>query len=200
LYLRGFVNTGTGISGAQALTERRGNGNVGIGTTTIAGGTNVQVTAGTGGVVIYWTSGPITTPSVTVAGDITINLRGLESAATVNAGFAVLIERTDDAGSVLSTVVPLQAVGAELGLSQSVRTLTVTPTSTNFSFNERIKVTVSYTNAGGTMGAGTATVNVNGAASGAGGDSFITLTEDIVTGVVQDVSPFEIKGSNAYYG
>lgn len=188
-----------GGAGVFSLSQRRGNAAITAVTTSTAGGTNIPVTLTAGGTALTWYSGPCDGPSVTVSGDITVNLRGLESANAVNAGLAILIENVDNAGAFRGTVLSRRVVGAELTTTQSARTLTVAPTSTVFSNGERFKVTISLINVG-TMGAGTASFFYNGGAAAATGDSYITIAEDIVTGDIQDVSPFEIKGSNAYYG
>lgn len=167
-------------------------------TTATIGGTNIQVTATAGGQALVFLSEPLT-EGVTISGTITPNLRGLESAGTVNAGFAVLIERADNAGAALQTLVTRQIVGAELGTSEAARTTSLTPTSRTFSAGDRIRLTVSLINVG-TMAGGSVTMHYNGAAAAASGDNYIRFTEDFVTDDIQDVSPFEIKGTNAYYG
>lgn len=180
------------------MGQRRGRTVTTAVTTSTASGTNIQVTATAGGQALTFFSEPLT-EGVTISGTVTPNLRGLESAGTVNAGLALLVERANTAGVAQSTVIARQVIGAELVTTESARTASLTPTSTAFSAGERIRVTVSLINVG-TMAAGTATMHYNGAAAAASGDNYITFTENFVTDDIQDVSPFEIKGSNAYYG
>ena len=189
-----------GGSGQFSLGQRRGSAQATAITNTTNGGTNIPLVDTPGGTALTWFSGQISTSSVTVAGSIFVNLRGLEGAAANNAGLAILIEKTDSAGTVISTVVPRQLVGGELNTpTQTAQTLTVTPTSTTFSSGQRFKVTISVINVG-VMGAGTMNFFYNGRADAIAGDSYFTLTENMVTDDIQDVSPFEIKGTNAYYG
>lgn len=164
-------------------------------TATTAGGTNIPL-------AITWFSDPITA-AVTISGTVTVNVWGFEAANTVNAGAGILIERTNNAGTVQSTIVAVTGVPAtitEYTTAPTVKTGTYTPTSTNMAVGERIKFTVSVRNVG-TMGAN-ATGVTNGYAgptAGANGDAYIEFTENFVVDLTQDVGPFEIVGSG-YYG
>ena len=186
-------------SGQLSLSQRRGDAPSGAITDTTISGTNIQITQGSGGTPLTWFSGQMATSSVTISSNIYVNLRGLEFSATVNAGLAILIEKTDSAGTVISTVVSRQLVGAELSTAQLAQNLNVTPTSTTFSSGERLKITISLINVG-TMSTGGANFLYNARVANTSGDSYITLTENFCTSDIQDVSPFEIKGTNAYYG
>ena len=178
------------------LSERTGNINNAVITTTTAGGTAIDVTAGAGGNTIYWFSEPITT-AVTVSGTMTVQLRGQVSATTVNACLAVIVERTDNSGSVISTVlnttVPDPATA--LGLGAANVNDTYTPTSTSFAVGDRIKVTQQLRNVG-TMGAGTATIGFNSQVLATA--PRLEFAEDIVTDQPVEVGSYEIYGSNAY--
>ncbi len=178
------------------LSERTGTLNTTRVTTTTAGGTAIDVTDTAGGNTIYWFSEPITT-AVTVSGTMTVQLRGQESATTVNAGLAVIVERTDNSGSVISTVlnatVPDPAV--ELGTGAGNPSDTYTPTSTSFSVGDRIKVTQQVRNVG-TMGAGTVTIGFD--AGSAAIAPRVEFAEDIVTDQPVEVGSYEIYGSNGY--
>jgi len=198
-FLRGYGSpTLTSPSGSVylLLSERSGAANTTRVTTTTASGTAIDVTDTAGGNTIYWFSEPITT-AVTVSGTMTVQLRGQESATTVNACLAVIIERTDNSGSVISTVlnatVPDPAV--ELGTGASNVTDTYTPTSTSFAVGDRIKVTQQVRNVG-TMGAGTVTIGFDsGIATIA---PRVEFAEDIVTDQPVEVGSYEIFGSNGY--
>lgn len=180
------------------MGQRRGRVVTTAATTATLAGTNIQVTATAGGTALTFFSEPLT-EGVTISGTVTPNLRGLESANAVNAGFALLVERANTAGVAQSTVIARQVIGTELATSEAARTASLTPTSTAFAAGERIRVTISLINVG-TMGTGTVTMHYNGAASAASGDNFLTFTENFCTDDIQDVSPFEIVGRNAYYG
>lgn len=197
-FLRNIAST-LGGAGQFSMGQRRGRTVTTAVTTSTASGTNIQVTATAGGQALKFFSEPMTA-AVTISGTIQPNLRGFESANAVNAGLALLVERANNAGVAQSTVIARQVIGAELVTTEASRSgAALTPTSTAFAAGERICVTVSLINVG-TMGAGTVSFVYNGAASAASGDNFLTFTETFLTDDIQDVSPFEIIGSNAYYG
>jgi hypothetical protein len=154
------------------------------------------VTISLGGQALQWFSEPIT-ETVTISGTVTPNIRGNESANTVNAGAGVLIERCNNAGAVQSTIVADTVVGAEYGTSDAARTANLTPTSTAMAVGERIKVTLKVRNVG-TMAAGTVFNSYNGPAAGASGDTYVRFAENIRTDEVIDVQQPEIYGSNGY--
>jgi len=147
-------------------------------------------------------SEPITA-AITISGTVTVNIRGLESANTVNAGRGILIERTNNAGVVQSTIVAVTGVPAtitEFTTADAANgAATYTPTSTAMAVGERIRVTLSIRNVG-TMGAGTATISHDGPATAVAGDTWVRFNENILTDEVLDVPAFEIRGRNAYYG
>ena len=199
-FLRSLTST-LGGAGQLCMAQKRGRASTTAITTTTAGGTNIPVTTSAGGQALTWFSEPITV-AVTVSSTVTVNVRGLESANTVNAGAGILIERTDNAGTVLSSIVAVTGIPAtitEFGTTDAAKTGTYTATSTAMAVGERIKVTLSIRNVG-TMGAGTATISYNGAAAAAAGDTYVTFTQDIITDEQKDVPTNEIWGMNGYYG
>lgn len=195
LFLRDLASTLAG-AGQKAMSQRRGRTAVTTTTNTTASGTNITITATAGGQALSWFSEPLTN-AVTISGTITLNIRCRESANTVNAGVALLIERANNAGTVQSTVSARAVIGAEAGTTESARTGTRTPTSTAFSAGDRIKVTLSVINVG-TMAAGTFNTYHDGPTAGASGDSYVTFTENFVTDDIIDVQQPEIYGSNGY--
>lgn len=197
-FLRSRTST-VGGAGNSELNQRRGRSLTEAVTTTTASGTNITVTATAGGQALAWFSEPITA-AVTISGTVTPNIRGRESANTVNAGAGILIERCNNAGTVQSTIVPDTVVGLEFGLTESARTANITPTSTAMAVGERIKVTLKIRNVGGTMAAGTATISYDGAAVNGQGDTYVRFAEDIRTDEVIDVQLPEVFGSNGYRG
>lgn len=196
LFLRDLAST-LGGAGQKAMLARRGRTAVTTTTNTVASGTNITITATAGGQVLSWFSEPVTN-AVTISGTITLNIRCRESANTVNAGVALLIERANNAGTVQSTVSARAVIGAEAGTTEAARTGTRTPTSTAFSAGDRIKVTLSVINVG-TMAAGTFNTYHDGPAAAASGDSYVTFTEDFVTDEIMEVGASEIYGAG-YYG
>jgi len=195
-----FESSSLGGAGQRRMSQRRGSGGVQFATTTTAGGTNITCT--NAGVALSWFSEPITT-AITISGTITVNIRGQESANTVNAGRGILIERTNTAGTVQSTIVADSTVPATITEYTTTEAAngaaTYTPTSTAMAVGERIKVTLKVRNVG-TMGAGTVTNNCNGSAAGGAGDTWVRFTQDIRTDEIEEVPMFEIIGRNAYYG
>lgn len=197
LYFRDIASS-LGGAGQESLLQRQGNGIITTTTNTTSGGTNITITATAGGQALTWFSEPLT-QAVTISGSITQNIRVRESANTVNAGIALLMERCNNAGTVQSTVLARAVIGAEAGTTESARNAARTPTSTAFSAGDRIKITLSVINVG-TMGAGTFNTYHDGPASGGSGDSYVTFTEDFGTDEIWDVSPFQIYGTNGYRG
>lgn len=195
LFLRDLAST-LGGAGQKAMLARRGRTAVTTTTNTTAAGTNITITATAGGQALSWFSEPVTN-AVTISGTITLNIRCRESANTVNAGVALLIERANNAGTVQSTVSARAVIGAEAGTTEAARTGTRTPTSTAFSAGDRIKVTLSVINVG-TMGAGTFNTYHDGPAAAASGDSYVTFTEDFVTDEIIEVGANEIYGGGIY--
>lgn len=197
------VASGLGGAGQRGLSQRRGRASATVVTSTTAGGTNIVVTATGGGQALTWFSEPIT-EAITISGTVTVNIRGLEAANTVNAGRGILIERTNNAGTVQSTIVAdstVPAVITEYTTTDAANgAATYTPTSTNMAAGERIKITLKVRNVG-TMAANASGVtnSHDGPAAGAAGDTWVRFNEDIRTDEVLDVAPFEIVGSG-YYG
>lgn len=197
LYLRDLASSLAG-AGQKALLARSGRTIITTTTTTTASGTNITITAAAGGQALSWFSEPLTA-AVTISGSITQNILCRESANTVNAGIALLLERCNNAGVVQSTVLARAVIGAEAGTTEAARNAARTPTSTAFSAGDRLKVTLSVINVG-TMGNGTFNTYHDGPTTGGSGDSYVRFTEDFVTDELWDVSPFQIIGSNGYRG
>lgn len=199
-----FLRSGAsdlGGAGQRRLSPRMGRTSSTVVTNTVASGTNITVTATGGGQALSWFSDPITT-GFTISGTVTVNIRGLESANAVNAGRGILIERTNNAGTVQSAIlndVTVPSTITEFSTTDAANgAATYTPTSTAMSVGDRIKVTLKIRNVG-TMGAGTATISHDGAVSGAAGDTWVQFNENFVTDMVHDVPPFEVR-QEGYYG
>lgn len=197
LYLRDLASS-LGGAGQKTLSEMAGRAAVTTTTNTTASGTNITITATAGGQALSWFSEPVT-EAVTVSGSITQNIRVRESATSVNAGIALLLERCNNAGTVQSTVLARAVIGTEAGTTESARNAARTPTSTTFAVGERIKITLSVINVG-TMGAGTFNTYHDGPTTGQSGDSYVQFTEDFRTDQIMDVPAFGIYGSNGYKG
>ena len=187
-----------GGAGQRLLSTRNGLTVSGAITTTVAGGTDIQVTQTAGGQALTWFTEPIT-EAVTISGTVTLSIYGRESATTVNAGAGILIQRCDNSGAVLSTIVANSTVPptiTEFSTSNSFKNGTYTPTSTSMAVGERIKATIKVRNVG-TMAAGSVTIVYNGPSTLAS-YCFVSFTENIRTDEVIDVQQPEIYGSNGY--
>ena len=178
------------------LSDRSGSSSTNNTTTTTAGGTAIDCTQTAGGNALYWLTEPITT-AVTISGTMTVQLRGLESATTVNACLAVIVERTDNSGTAISTILDATVPDPASELSTAVSNVsdTYTPTTTTLDVGDRIKVTQQVRNVG-TMGAGTVTINYN--AQTTANAPAVEFAEDIVTDQPVEILSYEIYGSNAY--
>jgi hypothetical protein len=142
--------------------------------TTVAGPTlGLEV-----GPVDAWVSAPLAA-AVTISGNITSNLRMSESVATTNAGAQIVVERIDNLGAVVSTVLSSEK-GTELSTSETAENWSAAPTSTAFNKGDRIRVRIAVNDAGGTLETGrTITLWQNGPTAGASGDSYITFNETL---------------------
>jgi len=197
-----------GGAGQRWLSTRTGAASVNAVTTTTASGTLIPVTATAGGQALTWFSGrlieapafPWSIPNVA-----TVNLRGLESAATVNAGLGITIEATDASGTVVGTALNNANVPTtitELATTDGVKSQNnITTAVADVPQNGRIKITIIIKNVG-TMAAGTATFSYNSPATAAvAGNSFIIFNDDTVRfEEPMDVRAYEIYGSNGYGG
>jgi hypothetical protein len=177
LFLRDTASD-LGGAGQKALSTTRGSSSVNAITTTTVSGTNIQVTTTAGGQALTWFSGPLLAQTIT--GTVDVNIRGRESATTVNAGAGILIERTNSSGVVQSTILSDRTVPGtitEYTTSDAAKTSTALAiTSTTFSANDRIKVTLKVRNVG-TMAAGTTTNTYDGPTANASGDSYVSFSD-----------------------
>jgi hypothetical protein len=194
--------SGLGGAGQRRLSQRRGRASATFITSTTAGGTNIITTATAGGQALSWFSEPVT-EAITISGTITVNIRGLEAANSVNAGRGILIERCNNAGVVQSTILVDSTVPATITeyttTDAANGAATYTATSTAMAVGERIKVTLKVRNVG-TMGANASGVtnSHDGPAAGAAGDTWVRFTQDIITDEVLEVGASEIYGAGIY--
>lgn len=176
LFLR---NTASDLGGAgqKSLSTSRGASSQTAVTTTTASGTNIQVTQTAGGQALTWFTDPL--PAQSLSGTVDVNIRGRESATSVNAGAGILIERTNGAGVVQSTILSDRTVPAsitEYSTTDAAKTSTgLSVTNTTINAGDRIKVTLKTRNAG-TMAAGTTTNTYDGPTAAAAGDTYVTFS------------------------
>lgn len=167
-----------------AEDERQATLSIGAG---VVSATCTTVTGATSGVQLQrsgtnasWFTPPLCGVSLSNANLVTFNIWGSESNMSANAGFDVLVERTNRAGTVQSTIVRSER-GTEMGFSgAAVNNWTANPTNTTLSDGDRIKITVFANDAGGTMASGfTVTLRYAGVTGGADGDTFVSFVETI---------------------
>lgn len=147
----------------------RGGGVTSLAGTTTSGGTWISLA--------YFCTKPLV--GFTFSGSASVNLRGDESNGLANATLGCRFYKLSQAGSLSASLG--QANGsAELQTTETAVTGSVTPTSTAFANGDMMVMEIGITNFG-TMGNGR-TVNFyfNGTTAAASGDSYITLTENVV--------------------
>jgi len=188
-----------GGAGQLLASQMRGRAATGLITTTVASGTDIQVTQTAGGQALVWFTQPIA-QAVTLPGtasSITPNIRGNESATSVNAGAAITIDRCDNSGTVISNILTTTEIGAEWGTAESTRSLGYSGTATTLAVGDRIKFTLRVVNVG-TMGAGTTNYSINGVTTASAGDTRVVFTPDIITDEIIEINQYQGGGTYGY--
>lgn len=168
-----------GGPGVKLLDDTRGKSVVSKISDITAGATFKQVTDNVGGANVSWYTEML--EPVTISGNVSLNLRALESVLTVNATLDINVQWVSVVGTFQGTILSARqfpTVTTELTTSDAGYTDTFTPTTVNIRRSDRIRLVVGFRNVG-TMGAGTATLSYNASSGGSTGDSFITFTENI---------------------
>jgi hypothetical protein len=146
-------------------------------TATVASVTGPTNGLETGNPVNEWISAPLAA-AVTISGTIRFNMCARESNAMANAGVGVVVQRLNNVGTVVSTIVD-SVQGTELGTTNARRTWTATPTSTAMAVGDRFRIRVYFDDAGGTMVTGyTLTLTYDGT-NAAIGDSNVDFAETL---------------------
>ncbi len=181
LFLRDAASD-LGGAGQKALSLSRGASSTTAITTTTVSGTNIQVTQTAGGQALTWFSDKL--PAQTLSGTVTVNIRGRESATTVNAGAGILIEKTNSTGTVQSTILAdatIPTTITEYTTTDAAKTqASLAITTTTINQDDRIKITLKVRNVG-TMAAGTVTKTYDGPTASAAGDTYVTFSALAVT-------------------
>lgn len=140
----------------------------------------IQLTTIAAGAVLSWISPPLAS-AVTIAGSITFNGWGFESATTANAGMECRVIKFT--GGAESTQVIDSEFGTELGAAAAtVQNWSASPgAGVAFAAGDRIVIKWYINDAGGTMAsARTVTFSYGGLTGGAAGDTWIQFTESLV--------------------
>lgn len=165
----------------KVLSLSRGASAVSKVVTATAAGNNIQWTDGAGGTALVWLTNPL--QAVTISGAISANIRGLESANTVNSGVSLEIRKYVAADGTTPSI-GTTTTSTEFTTSETAKSVTLAaPTSQTLVDGDRLLIRVRLRSVG-TMGAGTATLFINGPTSGASGDTFVTFTETILEQVI----------------
>lgn len=168
LYFRNIL-TGLDPTYNELMTLERGGVATSTAGTTTSGGTWISLG--------YWTTTPLV--NFTFSGSVTANLRADESNNLANAGIGARFYKWVRGTGIGSSVLSL-ATGTELGTTESARSITGTPTSTAFADGDSLVIEVGITNVGTMGNARTVNFYFNGPTAGASGDSYVTLTENLV--------------------
>lgn len=145
----------------------------GTNNTSIVAGVETNLQSG-----LLWVSNPLN--AVTIAGNITVNVRALESNAMANYCVGAFVYRVTAAG-VTNAKIGAGVNGTELGTVDAATSVTITPTSTALAAGDRVALAIWYQSATATVSAATFTASgtYSGTTGAAAGDTFITFTETI---------------------
>ena len=172
-------SSGGGSDDEMLITPTRGAGAQSL-VTNVAASDPIGplLTNGAGGNIVTFYTKPL--DAVTISGNVTMNLRGLESAMTVNVASSVVIYQMQNNGQDYSPSRPVinLADATEAGTTESAHNFTAAPTSRTLVAGDRLVFFIRWIPVG-TTGAGTATFFLDGPTAAASGDSFITFTETI---------------------
>jgi hypothetical protein len=161
------------IFGNSYLTA---NTNQGAAVTSI--GTATTTAAAEVDFVTRWSSGRAPAGGTTISGIMTINMWGVESAMTVNAGPRVRVYKMNTSGNLTEIGGSPADDGVEYGTAFAAQNWTLSPTSFSLAENERIVYGFLNVPAGGTMATGTVSMSYNGATA-ANGDTYLQTNETI---------------------
>lgn len=168
LYFRNLL-TGLDPLYSELLTLERGGGNTFISGSTVSGATWVSLG--------FWMTSPLV--AFTFAGSASMNLRGYESNNQANAGLGARFYKWVRGTGVGASVLNLAST-VELSTSEGVQTASGTPTSTAFASGDALVIELGIVNVGTMGSARTVWFYFNGPTAGASGDSYITITENLV--------------------
>jgi len=148
-------------------------------TDTTASGTEIQVTNNAADdIELVWVSGRTPAGGFTLTSLTAINMWFHESSMNANCGGRIRLFRRETNGTETELAGGPFNDGVEFGTVAAQMDWTANPTDTAFAEDERLVLKVYLTNVGAMGGGFTCTLTFNGA-SGATGDSLITLNETV---------------------
>lgn len=133
-----------------------------------------------------WISNPIR--GVTIAGNITANVRASESALAANYGCYCFVYKVDGKDGTV-TKIGYGGQVVELGTAEAGVSVTIVPTSTVLNDGDMIAIIFGYGSAGGTSASGRTASFVYNGLSGATGDTSVSFTETLVEMPVPPTAP-----------
>lgn len=143
---------------------------------------------------LTWITNPLN--AVTISGNISYNIRALESNTMANYGLFVGVYRIPSGGGAETTFASMSQT-VELGTVQAAFTETSAPiTSPAFAAGDRLAINIFWlpgAGAGATASGFTVSGFYNGPTGGASGDTFITFTETITEQTATKAFPFAAR-------
>lgn len=156
----------------------------------------IQATATAGGTAVSWFSPPLKT--VTLAGLVKLNIRGLESSTSANAAVRAELAITDPDG--LNPVVwAASNANTELATTDGANTVYLSGQDTVIANGQRLELTLYIDDASAaTMASGfTATLSFNGGSANAAGDTYMILPVTLTEVLAAQNTPSAVAGAYA---
>lgn len=151
-------------------------------TTSSAASQPIGVTQTAGGTACIWVTEPL--EAITISANISHNVWGSESSMNANFGPCCRVDEYDSSGTSVSTLIGTGAVGfadgVEYGTSRALHTWTGTTTSQSIDIGNRLAFRLMHGGIASPASGFTLTIGLGGTTNGADGDTFSTLTENIV--------------------
>jgi hypothetical protein len=173
-YLR---NLDIAVDSYKYMDFARGESSTTFRINTIAGSSSTNGTENITG--LFFVTRPL--KGFTLSGTVTLNVRARESVNVANASVRCWIRKWSPSTGLGSRILTLTQT-QELTTSDITVNVTGTPTSTAFADGDILVIETGITNWGGTMTANNRFVDYsyNGGTAGDTGDSYVTITEDVI--------------------
>ena len=152
-------------------------------TTNSAASQPIGVSQTAGGTACIWVTEPL--EAITISGAINHNIWGAESNMSANFGACCRIDEFDPSGASVSTLVSTAAPGFADAVEYPVTTRAAmtwgaTPTSTSIDAGNRLVLRLMHGGIASPASGFTLTIGVGATSGGVDGDSFTTITENLV--------------------
>lgn len=164
----------------EFLSTSRGATLTGATVATAASGTDVIWTETSGGRVLAWISEPVSNTQSVTASTVTFNIWAIESNMNANAGGRARLYRWSANNATETLIAGPADDGVEFATTVGAMNWTTTATATTLLKGDRIVVRYYITGVGTMAATYTCTMGYNGTTAGANGDSYVTLTDNLV--------------------